>query len=200
MSTADGSTTERQEVDGDQHQAHRARSPDAGDEHVQPRSPLADFENLWRCSKETRCSRGPIRAGRSPGRTRRSRRAADVELIPVLRRRAVRRRLDKRHGRRAVPATHAPPARIVARGRVVGPAARRRGGRRSRRRRRAPPRVIRSEAGSEVPLWLMLDHHANLTHEMTNQCDLLLRVSHPAARSVRDRSRPDTPGPAAPLR
>src|SRR5687768_11576397 len=29
--------------------------------------------------------------------------------------------------------------------------------------------VIRSAAGPEVPLWLMLDHHANLTHEMTNQ-------------------------------
>ena len=34
--------------------------------------------------------------------------------------------------------------------------------------------VIRSAAGPEVPLWLMLDHHANLTQEMTNQCDLLL--------------------------
>ena len=34
--------------------------------------------------------------------------------------------------------------------------------------------VIRSAAGSEIPLWLMLDHHANLTKEMTNQCDLLL--------------------------
>jgi microcystin degradation protein MlrC len=34
--------------------------------------------------------------------------------------------------------------------------------------------VIRSVAGSEVPLWLMLDHHANLTDEMVSQCDLLL--------------------------
>jgi microcystin degradation protein MlrC len=33
---------------------------------------------------------------------------------------------------------------------------------------------IRSIVGSEVPLWLMLDHHANLTDEMVNKCDLLL--------------------------
>jgi microcystin degradation protein MlrC len=34
--------------------------------------------------------------------------------------------------------------------------------------------VIRSTAGSDVPLWLMLDHHANVTREMMDHCDLVL--------------------------
>jgi microcystin degradation protein MlrC len=34
--------------------------------------------------------------------------------------------------------------------------------------------TIREVVGPDVPLWLMLDHHANLTHEMMRHCDLLM--------------------------
>ena len=139
---------------------------------------LVDFESVALLVGKRGAGAGPTRADRSPGAyvvVEAS--AADVELVPVLRGAHAQSggRLTRRSARRAVPSTPRPAWRELlpvdgllvllhgalgadgvddVEGHVLA--------------------VIRSAACPQVPLWLMLDHHANLTHEMTNQCDLLL--------------------------
>ena len=52
--------------------------------------------------------------------------------------------------------------------------------------------TIRGLAGPTVPLWLMLDHHANLTQELVRNCDLLMAFRtqpHDPFETARDLTR-----------
>ena len=169
MSTAAGSTTEARRSTVTRSQAHRVDSPDAGDEHVQPRSDDARGLRECRAARRERGDAqprsdpsGPI-AGYVRGRSRRA--AADVELIPVLRAdaqsggRLTRATLDELcrrlrcdcseslpvdglvvllHGAAAADGVDDVEGHVLA--------------------------MIRRWSGRSVPLALMLDHHANLTH------------------------------------
>jgi microcystin degradation protein MlrC len=52
--------------------------------------------------------------------------------------------------------------------------------------------TIRATVGASVPLWLMLDHHANVTREMLRHCDLLMAFRtqpHDPFETARDLTR-----------